>query len=72
MTIIRNNHIRLTHECTINKFVIIHILLNQSKTEIRILSNNITRAGQHLQKQISSRSRCLLSQNLLIFQNDFR
>ena len=42
MGIIRYDIIRTAHNCTIHKLIVIHVLLYQVKTEIRIFSDDIS------------------------------
>ncbi len=55
MNVISDDEICLTYESAIYKFVIISILLNQSKTEIGVFANNVPGACNDLHKQVSSR-----------------
>ena len=71
MSIISYYIIRLTRKGTINKLVVVRILLDNSKTEERILTNDVTRTGYYLKKQIGCRGRSLFTEDFLILKKYF-
>ena len=68
MTVICDDEVCMGDECTIYKLIIILILLNQAKAEVRVFSVNVSGAGYNFHKQVRSSRRCLSTENLLVFK----